>query len=111
MVKEIQAESDFYGALREAGLVVVDFSATWCGPCKMAAPHYDTLSHKYPRGKVPEGRRRRLPGDRRGRGRDGHADVRVLQGRGGGRRCCEGCKHSGCGGKGREIPLGALPAC
>ncbi|KAI9333196.1 thioredoxin [Zopfochytrium polystomum] len=51
MVKEIQAESEFYGALKDAGLVVVDFSASWCGPCKMVAPHYDALSQKYPAAK------------------------------------------------------------
>ena len=30
------------------GLVVVDYSTTWCGPCKMVLPQYIELSEKYP---------------------------------------------------------------
>jgi len=29
-------------------LVVVDYSTTWCGPCKMVLPKYIELSEKYP---------------------------------------------------------------
>ncbi|KAF3974401.1 hypothetical protein ACB098_09G094100 [Castanea mollissima] len=35
-------------ASRDGKIVIANFSATWCGPCKMIAPFYVELSEKYP---------------------------------------------------------------
>ncbi|XP_045140303.1 thioredoxin-like [Echinops telfairi] len=49
MVKQIDSKEDFQAALKSAGekLVVVDFPATWCGPCKMIKPFYHSLCEQY----------------------------------------------------------------
>lgn len=33
--------------LKSSVPVLVDFWATWCGPCKMIAPHIDALATEY----------------------------------------------------------------
>lgn len=43
MVKEINTE-EFKEAIKE-GKVVVDFFATWCGPCKMLSPVMDNIAN------------------------------------------------------------------
>ncbi|TSK22521.1 Thioredoxin [Bagarius yarrelli] len=46
MIIEIENQDGFDKALADAGdkLVVVDFTATWCGPCQSIAPFYKQLS-------------------------------------------------------------------
>jgi len=48
-VYEIKSEEDFANVLGQSNkIVVVDFSATWCGPCKKAAPLYSRLATLMP---------------------------------------------------------------
>jgi len=43
----VQNETEFDALLASESLVVVDCTATWCGPCKLVAPLMDKLADEY----------------------------------------------------------------
>ncbi|MDY2724909.1 MAG: thioredoxin [Candidatus Onthovivens sp.] len=48
MFKEIESRNEFNEIVKEEKLTVVDFFATWCGPCRMLAPELHELESEHP---------------------------------------------------------------
>lgn len=47
-VIEVKTHQQFLELLQQTKLVVVDFTATWCGPCKIMKPVFEVLAKQYP---------------------------------------------------------------
>jgi len=49
MVHQVKDKDDFVTKMTDAGgkLVVVDFFAVWCGPCKVIAPKIEEMSNEF----------------------------------------------------------------
>ncbi|KAK4689439.1 thioredoxin 1, partial [Tremellales sp. Uapishka_1] len=48
MVQAVHSHDEFKQLIAGDKPVIVDFWATWCGPCKMISPHFVKLADKYP---------------------------------------------------------------
>jgi len=48
--KNVADDEEFTTIMNNSGsqLIVVDFNATWCGPCVKIAPVFIQLAHKFP---------------------------------------------------------------
>lgn len=51
MIEHINDQKVFKDFIKE-GLVLIDFFATWCGPCKMLSPVIEQLAIEHPELKV-----------------------------------------------------------
>ena len=49
MVNALKTMEEYTKCIAENALVVIDFTATWCGPCKMVGPKFVELAPEFPK--------------------------------------------------------------
>ncbi|CZT41340.1 related to Thioredoxin [Rhynchosporium secalis] len=50
-VQDINSPGEFRDILKSEKVVIVEFTAVWCGPCHFIGPQYDQFSTEYPNNK------------------------------------------------------------
>ncbi len=51
MVHLVSSSAEFSDLIKNNEMVVVDYFAEWCGPCKMIAPKFEQFSQAYSKAK------------------------------------------------------------
>merc|ERR1712000_138150 len=47
MVKELATKDEFHNAIKSGNVVAIDFTTTWCGPCRMIGPKFVEMAGEY----------------------------------------------------------------